>query len=288
MNTFIKVKRRAVNNFTALCGDKDMADITREDALKFYAWWQERVTSESDKRLAPNSGNRDVGNMRKLYDDYFKHVGDEAQANPFRNLRFAERKRTKRKRPPFETEWIRDRILAPGALAKMNRVGRLIIYVLIETGCRPSEVCNLTPERIHLDAEVPYIEIDFSERRELKTESSVRQIPLVGVALEAMKRASQGFPYYLERELSFTVAARKYFRAHDLFPTEDHVIYSFRHSFEKRMTEAGLDTELRMRLMGHAIDRPEYGDGGSLEYRRNELLKIALPFEAHLFDDLKS
>jgi hypothetical protein len=26
--------------------------------------------------------------------------------------------------------------------------------------------------------------------------------------------------------------------------------------------------------MGHKNNRPEYGDGGSLEFRRNELLKI--------------
>ena len=29
--------------------------------------------------------------------------------------------------------------------------------------------------------------------------------------------------------------------------------------------------------MGHRNPRPEYGDGGSLKYRRDELLKIAHP-----------
>ena len=60
-----------------------------------------------------------------------------------------------------------------------------------------------------------------------------------------------------------------------LFPTPKHHIYSFRHSFEKRMLEAGLDYGLRCTLMGHKNDRPQYGDGGSLEFRRDELLKIA-------------
>ena len=56
-----------------------------------------------------------------------------------------------------------------------------------------------------------------------------------------------------------------------------HRIYSFRHSFEKRMLEAGLDYGLRCTLMGHRNPRPEYGDGGSLIYRRDEMLKIVHP-----------
>lgn len=41
------------------------------------------------------------------------------------------------------------------------------------------------------------------------------------------------------------------------------------------MQEAGLDYGLRCTLMGHKNTRPQYGDGGSLEYRRKEMLKIA-------------
>ena len=41
------------------------------------------------------------------------------------------------------------------------------------------------------------------------------------------------------------------------------------------MLEGGLDYGLRCTLMGHKNSRPEYGDGGSLEFRRNELLKIS-------------
>lgn len=43
------------------------------------------------------------------------------------------------------------------------------------------------------------------------------------------------------------------------------------------MLEAGLDYGLRCTLMGHKNTRPQYGDGGSLEYRRREMLKTAHP-----------
>jgi len=49
------------------------------------------------------------------------------------------------------------------------------------------------------------------------------------------------------------------------------------------MLEAGLDYGLRCTLMGHRNPRPEYGDGGSLTYRRDEMLKIVHPVSEALF-----
>ena len=48
------------------------------------------------------------------------------------------------------------------------------------------------------------------------------------------------------------------------------------------MLDAGLDFGLRCTLMGHRNPRPEYGDGGSLAYRQDELLKIAHPVNGAL------
>lgn len=48
------------------------------------------------------------------------------------------------------------------------------------------------------------------------------------------------------------------------------------------MKEAGIDSELRKILMGHTIERVEYGTGGSLQWRRDELIKIALPFDPEI------
>lgn len=77
----------------------------------------------------------------------------------------------------------------------------------------------------------------------------------------------------------FSASLLRAFRSRKLLPTRDHRIYSFRHSFEKRMLEAGLDYSLRCLLMGHKNSRPQYGDGGSLAYRRDELIRIAHPLD---------
>lgn len=278
-----KVKRRAVNNFIALVSDKAMVDITRDDAMKVYRHWLARIVPKEEgvKPATPSSGNRDLGNMRVLYASYFKHMGEAHRKNPFEGLGFAQRKKVSR--PPIPTDWITSRVLAKDALATLNEEARGILLILIETGARPSEICNLEPAAIRLTHKVPHLSIeprvDPDDPREIKTESSRRLVPLVGVALEAAKRHKAGFPRYRNRENDLSATLNKYLRENGLFPTRGHTVYSFRHSFEDRMKEGGLDEELRRIQMGHTIDRPRYGSGGSLAWRQAELMKIVLAFD---------
>lgn len=277
-----KVKKRAITLFKKLVSDKPMAEITREDANTIYVHWLDRIApAEGKPSHTASIGNRDLGNLRVLYRMYFAHLGDKDRKNPFDGLSFAEKK--KRKRPPFPTDWIEKVFLKVGALAGMNDEERGIVLAIVETGARPSEICNLLPEAILLDHPVPHLKIeprdDPEDPREIKTESSIRIMPLVGVALEVFKKHPNGFPRYREKESGLSAAANKYFRENEMLPTKKHKLYSLRHSFEDRMKDARLDSELRKILMGHTIDRPDYGEGGSLAMRREELMKIALPFD---------
>ena len=271
-----KAKKRAVNNFIKICGDLSMNEIERRHGQAFYDWWGKRLIPDpSGKAMAPNTANRDIGNMKKLFREYWAFEGEEERENPFRNLRYSDKQIEKV--PHFENEWVREKMLNPTVFSGLNPQAVLICYALIETGCRPSEIANLKPENIILSGDTPHIKIRATNDRELKTSSSVREIPLVGVSLEAMKKAPQGFPHYHDKNNLLSITLHKGFRARKLFPTPKHKIYSFRHSFEKRMLEGGIDYGLRCDLMGHSNTRPDYGDGGSLSYRRNELEKIAHP-----------
>ena len=60
-------------------------------------------------------------------------------------------------------------------------------------------------------------------------------------------------------------------REHGLCPTPQHVIHSFRHSFEHRLLEADIDADLRRRLIGPKCLRAEYGEGGSMAFRAQQL-----------------
>ncbi|AJY46510.1 DUF6538 domain-containing protein [Martelella endophytica] len=280
--SWLKVKRRALNNFIEVVGDKPIDEITRQDATKFYNFWLTRIAPKDGRAThTASSGNRDVGNMRKLFADYHRYRGLDDVKNPFAGLSFSQKVKTTR--PPFPTEWISKRILRAGALAGLNDEARAILLALIETGARPSEICNLTHGMIDLNADVPHILIeprsDPDDRREIKTASSIRAVPLVGVALAAMRAHPDGFPRYKNKENGLSATLNKFFRENKLFPSSRHKIYSLRHSFEDRMKEAGVDTELRMMIMGHTIDRPQYGAGGSLSWKRDALEKIKLDFD---------
>jgi len=271
-----KVKMRALNNFVALNGDLPMHEITRDHARKYYNWWAGRLApKDGSKPLTANSANRDIGNIRKLYRQFWEYEGDEGRENPFRNLSFA--KQPPKDVPHFTDDFVRTKFLKPGIFDGLNADATLLVYAMIETGCRPSELSNLLPENIVLDAEVPFIRIRPRSDRQLKAKASSRDIPLVGCSLEAMRRAPNGFPRYRDKGNVMSKAIMDGLRVRGLQATPDHRLYSLRHSFEKRMLEAGLDYGLRCLLMGHKNSRPSYGDGGSMAYRRDELMKIAHP-----------
>ena len=274
-----KIKLRAIKNFKAVVGDIPLEDITRSNALELHKLWLDRIVAGTHSH---DAGNRDLGNMRILYREYFAHVGDIDRPNPFRDLSFKGGKKTPR--PPFTVEWIQTKILAPGALDGLNEDARGVVYGMIDSGCRPSEICNMPSECIVLDAAVPHVRIRDRVDREIKTETSNRDVPLVGVSLAAFQQWPAGFSgRYGDREDALSNLLNKFFKNNGLFPTPRHSVYSIRHSFEKRMLEGGLGDELRRRLMGHSLERPDYGGGGSLEYRRNELQKIALDVPEGLF-----
>lgn len=88
-----KVKQRAVNNFISLISDKAMTEITRDDAMKLYRHWLARIApKEGAPTHSANSGNRDIGNMRVLYDAYFTYIGEDSRPNPFAKLNFTAKK----------------------------------------------------------------------------------------------------------------------------------------------------------------------------------------------------
>ena len=279
-----RVKSISIRSFIEVLGDKTMTSITREDARAFYRWQISRIAKDADPKFKrdPSTARRELGNLRKLYREYFAYIGEEQRPNPFRGLTIQDGHY--QSRPPFSNSWVRERILKPGVLQGIQREAVLALYALIETGCRPSEIANLAVEDIRLNHTAPHITIQPTRERRLKTRASKRSIPLVGVSLAAMRQAPNGFPRFQDRSHLLSKSLMKAFRTRELFPTDRHAIYSFRHSFEKRMQEAGIDYGLRCLLMGHDTKRPAYGDGGSISYRQRELLKIAHPFPEDLFD----
>jgi integrase len=177
---------KAIKNFVAVVGDKAIKDITADDMLDFRQWQFDRIENDG---LSVNAANKDFVH----FGDVLKTINRMKRLNlvlPLAGLNFKQGEAGKR--PPFSADWIKDKILAPGALDGLNDEARAILLAMVNTGARPSELAALTPECIRLDHAVPHISIE-AVRRQLKSKNAKRVIPLVGVSLEAVRGFPDGF-----------------------------------------------------------------------------------------------
>ena len=260
-------RNKAVRNFIDVVGDKPIKDITGDDMLDFRQWWVERVENEG---LTANSANKDLVHLS----DVLRTVNKMKRLGlvlPLSDLALQEGEQ--RQRPPFSNDWIKDKLLEPGALDGLNKEARCILLGMVNTGYRPSEGAGLGPAQIRLDTSIPHISIE-PNGRQLKSEYAKRIIPLAGISLMAFQECPEGFPRYADNAtLSATV--NKFLRANKLMETPAHSMYSLRHAFEDRMLAAGVDDRIRRDLFGHRLDRERYGRGASLEHLHQIIQSLA-------------
>lgn len=274
---WLNVMRRAMNCWVDIVGNGAVfLETDREQALLFHKVLSERLKAGEIK---PNTANRYTGILRKVWQSVCDHYGQDT-ANPFRNMSWKDRKPVKR--PANTSDWVITTLLMQPSLAEMNAEERRIYLMMIETGMRPSEICNLQPENIHLDANIPFVHVTEMDGVDIKTQSSDREIPLVGVSLEAMRHHPDGFPRYFDNYNSCTTAINKFMRENNLREKPDRTLYSVRHLFKDRLRAACSDSEMRDAIMGHKNDRPDYGEGFTLEAKQEVLASMALPFDASI------
>ena len=90
-----------------------------------------------------------------------------------------------------------------------------------------------------------------------------------------MKLCPQGFPRYRDKASNLSATVNKYLQENGLRPTEDHSLYSLRHSFKDRLIAAEAPDSMIDSLMGHKSYKPKYGRGPSLELKLKYLQRIA-------------
>ncbi|WP_342152409.1 tyrosine-type recombinase/integrase [Methylorubrum sp. SB2] len=261
-------KVRAVANLIDVIGDQPISSITRPQALDFREWWQARV---ADEDLDPDTANKDFGHLNTM----FKTVERALRIGlgpVFSEMRI--RGANNGQRVAFAPAFVQDRFLADGALDGLNDDARCVLYLIVETGLRLSEACNLTEETIRLSGPAPHVVVKPDGRR-MKTDQSAREIPLVGVSLMAAQASPAGFPRYRDKAASLSAIVNKVLRGRGLLPEAGQTLYSLRHTFEDRLTKVEAPEKVTAALMGHKFHRPRYGLGPSLEQKREWLQRIA-------------
>ncbi|WP_271619241.1 hypothetical protein [Bradyrhizobium sp. CCBAU 51745] len=158
-------RKRAVERFVEIAGDKPVNEITSDDGINYCEWWRARVI---EGEAEPKTANKDIGQLSRM----LKEVSTRRRLgipDIFSGLRL--KGEIERPRVPYDTEFIQKRLFAPSALDGLNEDARLVLCVLAGTGLRPSEVVNLQETAILLKAPIPHVKI-LPEGRRLKTADS--------------------------------------------------------------------------------------------------------------------
>ena len=270
-------KRRSLAMFIEATGVRHVRSVTRSDALAFHRALMRGV---ADRTTATDTARRRITDLRALHNAIMRHY-QWPNDKPFADLPV--KGPAGRTRPPFPTTWIVERFLKPGPLDAMDRDRHHAFLIIAETGVRPSELLNAAEGAIVLNHPIPHVTVAPQDARAIKTGTSARRVPLIGVALAvARRRGGRGFARFADREDAFSAAVNKHMRKSGLCPTSAHSVYSLRHSFEARMKAHGVGDELRQAILGHAIGRERYGydDGyGDLVLFRDAIAGMALPFD---------
>jgi integrase len=202
--------------------------------------------------------------------------------HPFKKFNIPDYKLDAEDRPDFTPSQLE--LLRAKVKGDTDQISGLIA-VMMETGMRVSEVCSLRKEDMQLNGTHPYVTLYRSPLRRLKTKSSERFIPVVGVALEYLQSATGEwmFPKYVNtsngkpKNDNASAAANKRLKAWlgDEAPTS----HSFRHTMSTRLRDALCPADIREELGGWSRSVSD-GYGNPIDIKiKTKYLKKTLTWE---------
>lgn len=288
-------KRTLSQALEAIGEDIPVRDFTADHAMKHLLWLEKKVAKGE---IAAETVKKELTYAAGCFKRYYRAAGVVGAPKPYSGLavskgiaKISHRSKDDKRKKELPVEWITGELLAPGALDGLNAEARDIILICVETGCRQSEIYNTPLNDIHVKGKFPYFLLrPIVGQREVKNSASERIVPLVGIALSAMKRvvARGGFRRYAGKD-SFSAAVNKYLKERGILK-DGYTIGGLRHSWEGRMRRVGISIDERGVMMGHSVslvrDREEYGDF-TLEERHEFARKVMLDVDdpvAHLND----
>lgn len=254
-----------------MAGDIFIAELGREHARAFVARCAANGMKTATQRRAVNT-------LNAVLNVAIRELDIRDCLNPFASVPIAnEGKDSKEVKTPSPAE------LAE-VLAKFgsdNSDPGLVIRIQMGIGSRVGEVSGLATSDVVLDAETPYLKIQEQPWRSLgKSDASTRDVPLVGIALEAAKIAVERagsskalFSRYAnERGTGNATASATNNKRLNAWGIGTH---GFRHGMKDLLREAGCPEAIQKEIQGHAGDghASNYGKGYSLRVKAEWLTK---------------
>ena len=256
----------AVETFIRLAGDRDVVSYTRDDAKLFV----DVLLKQGDKTATIR---RRINCISAILNYAYAEL-DVDKRNPFSRLFIKGEGQDAHKRGTFTLDQLKqgyDHALSSGSQVK------LLMPLLGETGCRLAEIVGLELDDIDMAEAV--IHVRPNSIRRLKTANSIRTLPLVGFAKEAMVLALQNadnhclYPRYLKdgtcRATHASNALGKWLKKNF-----GHTAHSLRHTFSDRLRASGCPLELIDQIGGWSsigTIGSKYGQEYALDAVRNQL-----------------
>lgn len=253
-----------------------LSDLTRNHAREV----RDRMLIELE--MTPITVKRYLCDVSAMVNLGLREFDIRDAINPFLNLPIKIDTVAREERDPLPADVViamRERLSAHTASDIWN------LWRIVEgTGCRLGEVTGLLKSDIHTDDQIPYIDLIFHDHRRLKTNGSIRRVPLVGDALKAIKSAIKEagdspflFPRYgrVRGADSASAALMKHLRA--VSDNPKHTVHSLRHGMEDKLTRASVSEFDRNLVLGHSSGGMSERYGGAearLEIAYKALLKI--------------
>jgi integrase len=243
-----------------------LTDLKRKDgrAIRDYMLTSSR---NGGGTLKPATVQRELNLVRALISMGIREFGLSGQAtNPIEGLSVAPSSKaaltneadTRDPLPPEVLQAMSERMKRG---SNRNAELGLIWRLLAGTGCRMAEITGLRVEDVIVGDELPHIRVRWNEDRRLKTQASIRSVPLVGDALEAAKEAltlprevPAVFPRYARERGADTASQSLMKNLRTITQNPRHVNHSLRHNMKDWLREAGVSVLEQNLILGlHSV-----------------------------------
>lgn len=269
---------RVWTKLIGLIGDKEFEQVTRTDANEYVS-----------RRLAEEAKTTTVERQVSIIRAVFNVVITEkelAKVNPFLRLRIAQLGHDSKVRIPFDKDQL-DILIRE--CKKRNDDVRWLLALQIDLGLRLAEAAGLALEDLHLDGAIPYVSVRPHPWRSLKTPSSKRDVPLVGISLwaaEQIKKAAKegqlyAFPRYTSKDgckaNNASATLNKWIRSLGI----ERTTHELRHTIRDRLRHAGAPKDIQDAVGGWGKEDigDKYGLGYGLEQLKMWMNRIVLSIQ---------
>jgi integrase len=279
---FARDTRRAIQDAIASVGDRPLEAYKREQANSVRDHFLAKGIKTATVR-------RELNRIKAVFNVGLIEFDLSGVKNPFEKLGIANEGHDAEDRETFTTKELQT--INQGCREKNDDI-RHIIALQADTGARLGEIVGLRVDDVVLDHATPHIHIRPHVKlgRTLKTDTSERKVPLVGVALWAAQKAADAnrmfggkkgwlFPRYAsDGSIKATHASNTINKWLQTVTKTDKTSHSFRHTMRDRLRHVGTPQDIQDAIGGWGTKTVGmgYGEGYRSEQLKGWLEKVVL------------